>query len=88
MIFETRPVCFAVDLHRARAELKVLVDQIERVPRERDRQERTEVARAVFQYFSRDHCPGRALVSDLDVRILLVVFEEHIEYRLVLLDQI
>ena len=47
MIFEARPRQLAVDLDLARAKLKRPIDQIQRFSRERRRQERTVITRAV-----------------------------------------
>src|SRR4030095_9033910 len=88
VVLQTGPIRFAVDLHSAGTKLKVLVDQVERIPRQRDRQEWSVILRSVLQDCSSDHRTGRAFICDLDVRILLVVFEENVKDRFVLLDQI
>jgi hypothetical protein len=88
VIFKAGPVRAAIDLHRAGAKLKISVDQIERLPRKRRRQVRPVVTRPVFYDLARDDCAGRLLVCDLDMRVLLIVFEQNVERRLVLFDQI
>ncbi len=88
MILETRAVGPAVNLHGAGAKLEVAIYEVERLPRERRRQVRAVVARAVPYNLAGDYGPGRLLAGHLDVRVLLVVFEQDVKGRPVFFYQV
>ena len=89
MVFETGAREFAVNLDVAGAELECPVDEVDGAPRERGREKRPEVERAVALNPARNH-HARERVADgqLEVRILLVVLEEHVVARPVQLDEV
>jgi hypothetical protein len=89
VVFETRARELAVNLDVAGAELERAVDEVNRAPREGSRQVRPEVERAVALDAPRDHHARERLVDrQLQVRVLLVVFEEDVVTRLVPLDEV
>ena len=88
MIFEARTRQFAVDVDIASAKLERTIDQIQSFSRERRRQKRAVIIRAVSLDASRDNDFRERLVRQLEMRIRFVILKEHIESRLVLLDKI
>src|SRR6187549_2094929 len=88
MIFETRTRQFAVDVDIARAKLERTIDQIQSFPCEGLGQKRAVIIRTVSIDLSRHDDFRERLVRELQMRIRFVVFEQYIESRLVLLDEI
>jgi hypothetical protein len=89
VILKTGARQFPVNLYVARAKLEFSVYQINRAAREARRQVRAEVERAVALYAARNHDARERLVDrQLQVRVLLVILEQHVVARLVLLDQV
>ena len=68
-ILETRTRQLAVELDVAGAQLKGAVDEVQRISRERGRQERAILIRSIADDAARDHDLWERLVGQLKVRI-------------------
>ena len=88
-VLEARPRVLARDLLRAGAPREQLLDQVEAAPHRPGRGKRPEVADAVRRrHPPRDLDAGPLLPQvDLQVGVVLVVLQPHVEERLVPLDQ-
>ena len=79
---ETRQV------HLARRHQKMAVDEVHQPVRQVRREERAEISGAVLAQTAR-HVDARvALAGQLDVGVGLVVAQQHVEARLILLDEV
>src|SRR5690606_11864356 len=88
VIFEAGPRQFSVDLDIAGAKLESAVDEVECFPRRIPRQERAVVVAAVADDVERENYFWDRFVRELQMRVLLVILEHHVETRLVLFDQV
>ena len=88
VILQAGPRVRARQVHRAGRNAKRLVDEVDDPVREAVREERPEVNRAVFDQAPR-HVHARKFLERgvSNVRVRLVVAQQHIEFRLILLDQ-
>ena len=78
----------AREIHLARRHQKVAVDEVHQAVRQIGRKVRAEVSRAVLAQAAR-HVDARILLAgELDVGIGLVVAQQDVEARLVLLDEV
>ena len=88
VILQAGPRVRARQVHRAGRNAKRFVDEVDDAVREAVREKRPEVNRAVFDQAPR-HVHARIFLERriANVRVGLVVAQQHIEFRLVLLDQ-
>src|SRR5215204_7173567 len=88
MIFKTRARQLSVDVYLTGPQLECAVYEIQRLACERRREERTEVMGTVAFYASRDDNFWERFVCKFQMRVRLIVLQQHIETRLVLLYQV
>ena len=88
VVFQTGPWVFPGNHFRARPPWEELLDEVQRPPHRPRRGERPEVARPVVQHPSRNlHAWPLLLEVDLQIGIVFVVLQAHVEERLVPLHQ-
>ena len=75
-------------IHLAGRHQKVPVNEVHQAIRQVGRKVRAEIGGAVFDEPARHIDAGEAFVGELDVRIGLVVAQQNVEARLVLLDEV
>ena len=88
MILEARPRQAAIDVDVAGAKLKGAIDKVQSIARERGRQERAVIVRAVADNATGDHDLWKRLVGELEMRVRFIVLEKDVEARAMLFDKI
>ena len=89
VILQARPGTLPIDRDVAIADQKVSLDQLQGLSREARRKKRTEVQRPILAHAPRNDGARKWLVRrQLDERVRLVVTQQDVVLRLVLLDEV